>query len=140
MDLIKQRLDALLQEVKQQFKDRRIGFSHAKYRFEIEVPSDLVDKHKPAHFEFTSQRQGFQRFHTREVKALVDELEHAEETLKDALTPFLCALFQRFHEHKELWNQAVSMLTELDCLASLAIVSGQQVGEMCRPNFIEYEG
>lgn len=55
---------------------------------------------------------------------MVDELETAEERLKDALTPFLCALFSKFHEHKDLWNQAMSMLTELDCLCSLAIVSG----------------
>lgn len=89
------------------------------------MPSELVDgKKKPDHFEFTSQRSGYQRFHTREIKQLIDELEVAEERLKDALTPFLCALFSKFHEQKDLWNQGVELIMELDCLCSLAIVSG----------------
>jgi DNA mismatch repair ATPase MutS len=71
---------------------------------------------------------------------LVDELEIAEEKLQDALSPFLCTLFHRFHERKDLWNAGLNLLTELDCLASLAIVSGQQVGVMSRPEFVEYTG
>ena len=82
-------------------------------------------KKKPDNFEFTSQRKDFQRFHTPEIKKLVDELEVAEEKLKDALTPFLCALFGKFHGCKDVWNAAVGIITELDCLTSLAIVSGQ---------------
>ena len=71
---------------------------------------------------------------------MIDELEVAEEKLKDALTPFLCAIFQRFHEHKELWNRALDVVTELDCLCALSIVSSQSNDEMCRPKFIDYTG
>ena len=66
-------------------------------------------------------------------------METAEEKLQDALLPFLCSLFRRFHSYKETWNQALNLITELDCLASLSIVSGQQVGVMCRPEFIAYD-
>lgn len=31
----------------------------------------------------------------------------------------------------------MNILTELDCLASLAIVSGQAENQMCRPKFID---
>ena len=55
---------------------------------------------------------------------MIDELELAEEKLKDALTPFLCAIFQKFHEYKDIWNRALDVITELDCLCSLSIVSG----------------
>ena len=34
---------------------------------------------KPKEFEFTSQRKGFERFHTKEIKDLVDRLETAED-------------------------------------------------------------
>lgn len=34
-----------------------------------------------------------------------------------------------------MWLQALAILTELDCLASLAIASGQQSHPMCRPVF-----
>jgi DNA mismatch repair ATPase MutS len=136
---VKQRLEEVLMKTRQRFKDqRRINWSHAKYRYELEIPSEYVEgKKKPDDFEFTSQRKDYQRFHTKEIKRLIDELETAEERLQDALSPFLCALFRRFHERKETWNAALNLLTELDCLCSLAIVSGQQVGVMSRPQYVD---
>jgi DNA mismatch repair ATPase MutS len=38
-------------------------------------------KKKPNDFEFTSQRKDYQRFHTNEIKKIIDELETAEEHL-----------------------------------------------------------
>jgi DNA mismatch repair ATPase MutS len=63
-----------------------------------------------------------------------------EERLQDALSPFLCTLFSRFHERKDIWNAALNLISEIDFLASLAIVSGQQHWAICRPEFIENEG
>ena len=142
VDEIKGRMETILQKVRQQFKDsRRINWSHAKYRYELEIPEDYVKgKNKPDNFEFTSQRKDYQRFHTKELKSLVEELETAEERLTDALSPFLCSLFGKFHDHKPIWTLGLNLLAELDCLASLAIVSGQSVGNMCRPVFLSYTG
>jgi DNA mismatch repair protein MSH6 len=66
-----------LAEVKKRFnRDSRIQFSHAKYRYELEIPSELVNgAKKPDDFEFTSARSGFERFHTKKIKGFVDELE-----------------------------------------------------------------
>jgi len=80
---------------------------------------------KPKDFDLTSQRKGYERFHTPTIKKLVDHLENAEERLKEAMVPFLCAIFSRFHEMKDVWTRAINVLTEIDCLASLAIASGQ---------------
>lgn len=55
---------------------------------------------------------------------MVEELEIAEEALKDALLPFIASMFGKFHDERETWLKALSVLTELDCLASLATVSG----------------
>ena len=38
---------------------------------------------------------------------MVDELEIAEEKLKDAFAPFLCTLFEKFMSYKDLWNGVV---------------------------------
>lgn len=90
-----------MKQVQQRFKDRRICFSHAKMRYEIEMPEEHVKgNRKPDDFELTSTRKGFQRFHTPELKALVDHLEIAEDRLKDALSPFLTAIFKNFHDKK----------------------------------------
>ena len=55
---------------------------------------------------------------------MVDRLEVAEDRLKDEMLPFLTAIFSKFHDHKTVWLQILNILTELDCLASLSIVSG----------------
>ena len=41
------------------FKDRRVCFSHAKLRYEIEVPEEHVRNNKPDEFELTSQKIGY---------------------------------------------------------------------------------
>jgi len=67
-------------------------------------------------------------------------LEVAEQRLKDAMIPFLVAIFSRFHEKKDVWMGILSILTELDCLVSLAITSGQSETTMSKPEFVPYEG
>ena len=55
VDQVKGEFEGYLQEVRKRFKDRRIAFSHAKYRYELEIPADLVAGQKrPEGFEFTS--------------------------------------------------------------------------------------
>lgn len=40
--------------------DRRLNYSHAKARYELEVPEELVrGNKKPREFELTSTRSGF---------------------------------------------------------------------------------
>ena len=120
--------------------DRQIQFSHAKFRYEVEIPADYVKGNKkPKEFEITSQRKGFERFHTQTLKDLVDKLETAEEALKDAMIPFLCAIFTRFHDQKDMWDKILNVLCEIDCLISLSIASGQQEMQMTRPKLIPYE-
>lgn len=48
-------LNDYLEEIKKQFKDKRIVYSHAKYKYELEIPEELVKGNKrPEGFEFTS--------------------------------------------------------------------------------------
>ena len=55
VDRIKAKLEEYLTEMKSQFKDRRLCYSHAKQRYELEVPEDLVKgKRKPHDFELMS--------------------------------------------------------------------------------------
>ena len=54
---IKTKLDKYLDEIRAQFGDdkQQITWSHAKYRYELEIPSVLLEgNQKPENFEFTS--------------------------------------------------------------------------------------
>ena len=70
---------------------------------------------------------------------MVDRLEIAEENLKAVMCPFLTAMFSKFHDHKIMWMQILTILTELDCLASLSIVSGHLENKHVRPKFRDFE-
>lgn len=51
-------------------------------------------------------------------------MEFAEDKLKDALVPSLTEIFRRFYEYRDTWLKLLQVMTELDCLSSLAITSG----------------
>ena len=71
---------------------------------------------------------------------MTEDLDRAEEHLKDAMVPFLCAIFTDFHNEKDMWTKVVSIVTEIDCLISLSIASGQSDYQMTRPELVPYEG
>ena len=71
-----------------------VKFMHARYRFEIEIPNDLtIDKEIAEDLVITSQRAGYTRYHTDKVKDYMERLEYQEDLQKDAVTPFVCAIF-----------------------------------------------
>ena len=56
--------------------------------------------------------------------------------MKDALQPFVCAIFARFYQNRHLWQPVVNIIAELDCLQSLSLASKKlegKSGRMCRP-------
>ena len=137
---IKDKFYDYLIEVQKQFEDTSIKYSHAKYRYELEIPENIIKGNKkPINYEFTSSRKGFQRFHTPRIKKLIDELEDAEENVSEALVPFIWSIFTHFYSKRDVWDRAVSWLAELDWLSSLAYVSMDQEWTMTRPQFIDFE-
>ena len=64
-------------------------------------------------------------------------MKGAEDILKDALVPFLRAIFHRFYENRAIFSNAVSCIGELDCLCSLADISADHsFGPMCKPEVL----
>lgn len=136
---ILERLEAYLEEQRARFMNHPdVNYTHAKMRFEIEVPKHLVDgKNKPTEYDLTSARQNYQRFHTSVIVSLVDRLEQAEHNLALALRPFVCQLLKEFYSQNEVWQQAIQLVAELDCLCSLAKVAKLSVSPMTRPEVVQ---
>lgn len=101
----------------------------------MEIAESHVKAMRPKELEFTSRKEGYQRFHTATIRNLVAKLETAEEIKTNSITPFICGIFAKFHGLHLVWSQLIRCLSELDCLFSLATVSlGKET--MCRPEFI----
>jgi hypothetical protein len=55
----------------------------------------------------TSKFYGKLRYQTNELRRIIDELEEAEENLKNTLIPFLKKMFGKFFETRELFTRAI---------------------------------
>ena len=78
------------------------------------------------------------RYVTTALEELIEELENAEEKMKDKLKPFIRGMFRKFYEHRNILSNAVACIGELDCLCALADVSSDDsMGEMCKPEILD---
>jgi DNA mismatch repair protein MSH6 len=145
-DLVKEEVKAIEQELQEELlverakfgNNQEIKFVDSKFRYELEVPVYLVKKSKPAGYEETTARQGFQRYYTKDIKRLADNLEITEEKLKNQLRPFLGQLLSEFLDHHEKWKKIINLIAEFDCLLSLAKVSTGNNFPMTRPCFSDF--
>eukprot|EP00923_Selenidium_pygospionis_P031090 GHVN01055211.1.p1 GENE.GHVN01055211.1~~GHVN01055211.1.p1 ORF type:complete len:1231 (+),score=304.56 GHVN01055211.1:120-3812(+) len=109
-------------------------FTHTKDRYEIEVP----DSYELSSSCFaTSARKGFHRFHTEVIKELVRELDEVDQQKDDAMYPFLQSVFSSFHSHYTHFTAVIRIISEIDCLMGLAIISEPSTGVTARPSFVE---
>ncbi|KRX06428.1 P-loop containing nucleoside triphosphate hydrolase [Pseudocohnilembus persalinus] len=138
---IEKQFDVYLKQIQKQFGDKNISYDHSKFKYQLEIPEHLVKGNKkPQNFEFTSGKKGMQRFHTPEIKELLEQLDEAEEEQKNQLALFAQFIFKQFQENYKIWDALISILAELDCLCSLSLTSFYAEGTMTRPKIIDPQG
>lgn len=114
-------------------------FVNVKFRNEIEISTDHESKLKRSALldglgEITSCRKGYVRFQTDGVKKKISTIDQLEQDLKDLLYPFMAKLFSALNIEKLKFLTLINRVGEIDCLISLAKVSGQSTG-YTRPQF-----
>ena len=97
-------------------------FGSDKKRYQLEVP-EAKCKLAGNEYELISQKKGFKRFHTPEVKELLANMINAEEQRDIALKDIARRIFHQFDEHHEKWANAVKCIAVLDVLISLSMFS-----------------
>lgn len=127
-------MDEILQSIQKVFNDPKISFSHAKFRFEVEIAEKHVKgTKKPEFLEFTSAKAGYQRFLTKEIKEKVKILEEYEKELKSSVDDFFKVLHKIFKSNFKNWDKAIQIFAELDCLLSLSLLIDEP--NFSRPSF-----
>ena len=79
------------------------------------------------------------RYWTNYIRESVASLQLLEEKSSEIIGDVSRTFFMQFDESYEKFTEAISILSTLDCLMALAIVSSHSDGVMCRPNFIQSE-
>jgi DNA mismatch repair protein MSH6 len=108
--------------------------SKDKYMIElpasISVPSDFILKGKRG-----SGAKQVNKYRTRFVEKLVEDLEQAFEILKERKSKGMQLIFSKFDLKRDLWEAAVKSTALLDALGSLAQIAVKP--GYCRPKIID---
>ena len=107
-----------------------------KERYQLEVP-DALKRKVPSHYSVVSQRKGFTRYWTPEIRDEVDALVAAEERRSVALSDVLKNLLASFGRDFAMWKQVANCMGEVDCLASLAVMARGMDQPCCRPTVLD---
>lgn len=107
----------------------------ARNRYQLEVPDRFV-KHASSKYEFQSQRKGFKRYWTPEIKEMLNTVLNAEDRRDAALRDIMRRIFYAFSKEYDNWDHAVHCLATLDVLIGLCHYSKCGGNVMCRPSIL----
>ncbi|KAJ2972723.1 hypothetical protein NUW58_g9127 [Xylaria curta] len=134
---IKTDLQSLLDQKKIELKAKTIKFTDVgKEVYQIEVPKAVK---VPKDWQQMSATASVKRYYFKELTALVRKLQEAEETHSQLLREVSLRFFKRFDVDYEVWLQAIRIVSQLDCLVSLAKASSSLGEPSCRPVFVDEE-
>lgn len=134
---IKDNLDTLLANQMEALKCTKIKFTNVgKEVYQIEVPKAVK---VPKNWRQMSATVSVKRYYFGQLEELVRELQEAEETHSQVVKDVASSFFRRFDADNETWLQAIRVVSQLDCLVSLAKSSTALGHPSCRPVFVEDE-
>ncbi|KAI0204366.1 DNA mismatch repair protein msh6 [Astrocystis sublimbata] len=134
---IKEDLQSLLAQKKAELKAKTIKFTDVgKEVYQIEVPKSVK---VPKDWQQMSATASVKRYYFKELISLVRKLQEAEETHSQLLREVSLRFAKRFDVDYEIWLQAIRIVSQLDCLVSLAKASSSLGEPSCRPEFVDEE-
>ncbi|KAI1324647.1 DNA mismatch repair protein msh6 [Xylariaceae sp. FL0255] len=134
---IKNDLQTLLGKKKAELKAKTIKYTDVgKEIYQIELPKAVK---VPKDWQQMSATANVKRYYFTELRDLVKQLQEAEETHSQLLKEVAYSLFRRFDVDYDTWLQAIRIISQLDCLVSLAKASSSLGEPSCRPEFVDEE-
>ncbi|GKT41379.1 DNA mismatch repair protein msh6 [Colletotrichum spaethianum] len=134
---IKQELQTLLGKKKSELKCKTLKFTDVgKEIYQIEAPKAVK---VPSNWRQMSATSSVKRYYFEELTELVRELQEAEETHSQIVKEVAQRFFRRFDADYETWSQSIRIISQLDCLISLAKASSSLGEPSCRPQFVDQE-
>ncbi|KAL8773667.1 MAG: hypothetical protein Q9209_001433 [Squamulea sp. 1 TL-2023] len=131
-------LHKLLQKTRKDLSCSAIDYrDNGKEIYQLEVPVKI--KGIPKTWDQMSATQKVKRYYSPELRSLVRQLQEAQETHGQIVKEVAGRFLARFDEDYTTWLAAVRIISQLDCLISLAKASSS-LGEPCyRPEFVDDE-
>lgn len=135
---IHKELDDILKKARRDLGSTAICYrDNGKEIYQLEVPVKV--KGIPKNWDQMSATKAVKRYYYPELRALIRQLQEAQETHSQIVKEVAGRFHARFDEHYGTWLAAVRIVSELDCLISLAKASASLGQPSCRPTFVEDE-
>lgn len=137
IDEIKGTLNQLLAEKKTELKCKTLKFTDVgKEIYQIEAPKSVK---VPTAWNQMSATKDVKRWYFPQLTHIVRELQEAEETHSQLVREVASRFFKKFDVDYDTWLQAIRIVSQLDCLVSLAKASASLGQPSCRPQFVDEE-
>lgn len=131
-------LDSLLKKARRDLGSTAICYrDNGKEIYQLEVPVKV--KNIPKNWDQMSATKQVKRYYFPELRSLIRKLQEAQETHGQIVKEVAGRFHTRFDEHYGAWLAAVRVVSQLDCLISLAKASASLGQPSCRPVFVEDE-
>ncbi|KAJ6084197.1 DNA mismatch repair protein msh6 [Penicillium sp. IBT 16267x] len=131
-------LDNLLKKSRRDLGSTSICYrDNGKEIYQLEVPVKV--KNVPKNWDQMSATKQVKRYYFPELRSLIRKLQEAQETHGQIVKEVAGRFHARFDEHYGTWLAAVRIISQLDCLISLAKASSSLGQPSCRPVFVEDE-
>ncbi|KAL8859670.1 MAG: hypothetical protein Q9178_003784 [Gyalolechia marmorata] len=131
-------LETLLQKTRKDLNCSAIVYrDNGKEIYQLEVPVKI--KGIPKSWDQMSATQKVKRYYSPELRSLVRQYQEAQETHGQIVKEVAGRFFARFDEDYTTWLAAVRIVSQLDCLISLAKASSSLGEPCCRPEFVDDE-
>ena len=145
-DASQQRIEDILAELQVLLKQTRrdlgsnaiVYTDNGKEIYQLEVPNK-ANGNIPKDWDRMSATKTVKRYYTPELRALIRDLQEAKETHGQIVKGVAKRFFARFDEDYATWLAAVRIVSQLDCLISLAKASSALGEPACRPVFVDDE-
>ncbi|XP_017112610.1 probable DNA mismatch repair protein Msh6 [Drosophila elegans] len=134
---IEKRLKTYLVEQERHFGCRITYFGSDKKRYQLDVPESHAGKANKS-YSLEGQTKGkkpSRRYTTAETRALLKDMQQAEETRNMVLKDLARRLFEKFSNHYDQWKQCIDCVANLDVLGSLAEYATHQM-VICVPELV----
>lgn len=132
---INKKFDKLIAKWREELGSSKICYrDNGKEIMQMEVP---LKTKVPSNWDQMSATSTVKRYYFPELRALVRQLQEAQETHTQIVKDVSRKLYAKFDEHYEIWLAAVKIIAQLDCLISLAKASTSLGHPSCRPEFVD---
>ncbi|KAH7058659.1 muts domain V-domain-containing protein [Macrophomina phaseolina] len=131
-------LEKLLKQYRRDLGSTAICYKdNGKEIYQLEVPIKI--KNVPKSWDQMSSTAKVKRYYSPELRRLVRKLQEAQETHGQIVKEVAGRFYARFDEGYSVWLAAVKIISQLDCLISLAKASASLGEPSCRPKFVDNE-